>query len=283
MLKHNKKRNSYIIYEQLLSLASRLSLAKQKDEVKYVVSIISEAYHKDTLLYKEKKLFESVIKAEQLNKEEAEAVIAEALSESAQIDQKKIDKEKENLVKKICKEITSEVFNIPVKNYKTLASVQILLNESRSGNKVFTTPNERVKIKTLLTERMCRQKPKEIDEPIDNLTYDILINKYNKKYSKLMTEDQRQLLGAWINYSVDKDAKKVQQVISEKVDVVKKSLFNLLQNKTVKNSEEYKMISEAYDKIRNAKSDFVKNDEDLYLLMKYFDLKEDLEAVANEQ
>jgi hypothetical protein len=219
MLKHNKKRNSYIVYEQLLSLASRLSIAKQREELRFVVSIISDCFNKNSLLFKEKKLFESILKTKGLTKEDAGKVLDESIKEASTIDYNKINQEKERLVNIISKQISGDVFDIPIKEYKTLASVQILFNESRNASKVFSTPVERVKIKTVLTERMCKKEIVKSDEKIDSLTYSILLKQYNEKYSKLINEDQKDLLRAWLNYGLDKDKGKIDKVRQNKDDI----------------------------------------------------------------
>jgi hypothetical protein len=281
-LKHNKKRNTYIIYEQLLSLASRLSIAKRKNESRFVISLLKECFCKNSLLFQEKKLFESLLEGKEMKEGDAREVIIETLEEASGLSSKILEEEKTRLIQKITSKLSKRFFDMPVKNYKLLASTQILFNESRlNGVKVMhTTPQERTKIKKVLLERMSRPVAKEDDYQVDNFTYNLLIKKYNEKYTKLINEDQRDLLKGWINYSLDKDTKKFNSIIDKKKDKVKTALRSCLLKESVKDNENYTELKEAYDKLSNFSPQSVK-EEDLYQLMKYFDLKEDLEALIN--
>lgn len=280
MLKHNKKRNTYLIYEQFISLISRLSFAKMHNEAKFVSSILKEHYSGNSLIAKEKKLFESVLKTKNLKKEEAEDILREVFEESKEIEQETLNKQKDRLINDITNKISVRFFEMPVNEYKLFASTQILFNESRDVGNKNTTPAERAKIKKVLVERMCRKEETQKEYKIDNFTYNILVEKYNKKYSKLMTEEQKSLLKAWILYNVSGNGSKLKNVLIENKKKIKNVLRPHLLNEKIKKNENYKMIVEAYNKIDDVPVENI-TEEQLYTFMKYFDLKEDLEGILN--
>jgi hypothetical protein len=264
MLKHNKKRNTLAIYEQLVSLVSKLTLLKRNREASYVVSFIKEHFNSRTEIGKEYKLLDSVVNCKNKSKESAEKILEEALKESCFISSKQIEKEKSKLINDINKKITSKLYDIPLKNYKIIASTQILFNEIRTIG--FTTPEERVKIKSVLTEGMTEQ----VDEKykIDNLTFKILINNFNKRYSKLMNEDQKSILSSWALYVINENAQEMSSFLNEKISFLKEELS--------KHIEKNNSIKEVYEKLLSYEPSI--NEESVYKIMRYYDLLESLNS-----
>jgi hypothetical protein len=273
MLRHNKKRNSYIIYEQLLSLTTRLAAQGCQEEAKHIVGFIKQYFHPSTEIGKEFKVLESLI-GKASTKEEAEKILEESLSQSKVLNFDKLNKEKSVLIEQINKKISPKLFDMPVKEYKAMASAQILINEVKD-NFANTTPGERVKIKNFLTERMSEKTPEIQTEKIDNFTFAVLVNKFNKKYAQLMNEDQRELLSAWSNFVIESKEEKINTVMESKVQKLKESLSSHIS----KNSQEdfKELLFEAYGKLSS--STFEANENSLYELMRYFDLVEELNNV----
>lgn len=270
MLRHNKKRNSYIIYEQLLSLTTRLAAQGNHEEAKYIVGFIKQYFHPSTEIGKEFKILESLM-SKTSSKQEAEKILEESLIQSKVLDFDKLKKEKNTLIEQINKKISSKLFDVPVKDYKSMASAQILINEVKD-NFQNTTPTERVKIKNFLTERMSEKQQVANNEKMDNFTFAVLVNKFNKKYSQLMNEDQRELLSAWSNFVIENKEENINSVINSKVLKLKESLSLHLSEK--KDSDYKELLFEAYGKLSSEK--FAPDEKSLYELMRYFDLVEEL-------
>lgn len=276
-LRHNKKKNGKIVYEQLMVLATRLAITDKIMESKYVLGIVKEHYALDTMLGREKKLFDSILESKSGSKEEANDVITESLMESKMINSKKLDQEKVHLVNRVMKDIGKDLFSIPVKEYKMLASTQILFNETRNGFK-YSNPEERVKIKRLLAENINTPHPvEEEDYVMDNFTYNILVKKFNEKYTSVMNEDQRDILSGWIDFLMTEDRNKFLGIVERKILKAKGEIDNALIKESHNASEYGDMLKEAREKLSSNQPSI--QEEAVHEVMKYFDLIEDLREI----
>ena len=158
-LKHNKKTNSAIVFEQLVKVATRLALENKKKEAKDIIDLIKKYYKNESNLGKERKLIFSLVEKRNVPQEEANEILFECLSEAKHINEKKLQEEKNNLLSYINKNLGKEFYSIPVENYKFLASVQILFNEERNKYKN-TTPQERIKIKKEIISNLSEETSK---------------------------------------------------------------------------------------------------------------------------
>lgn len=280
MYKHNKKKNARIVYEQLMVLATRLSLTNHHKESKYILSIVKEHFHPSTQLGKEKKLFDAILQTKTSSPSDAEAILAEVLTEARCLDEKRLEKEKIDLINRVMNEVGKDLFSIPLKDFKLTASAQILFNEMRNNFK-FSSPTERVKIKTLILENMKKEEKEEFSYDMDNFTFNILVEKFNKKYSGVMNEDQKEILKSWIDYLLTEDSKKFKNTINKKLSKVKAELDIQLLTENHHSGDYTEMLQEARNKI--GKNVNLLNEDTVYEVMRYFDLVEDLKEAKNER
>ncbi len=267
MLRHNKKRNAFIIYEQLITVASNLVASNRMNEAKYVISLVKKHYSTSTVLGKELKLFETIFKNKQSSKEQAFSLIEETLKQVGSTSLTEIEKSQNSLLKDINENVSPDLYNIPIKDYKTMASIQILFNEARNNYKD-TLPAERAKINNALIERIC-QPLAEQEEPIDNFTYKVLVKKYNDTYYKLVNEDQKDILKGLALYRINNDLKQFSTLVESKIQIIQKALSE---------KKHYEGINEAYQQVIDTKYDF-SNEEHIYEIMRFLDLVEDLQNV----
>jgi hypothetical protein len=274
MLKHNKRKNTAIVLEQLLTLATRLATQKKADEFDFVVNLTKRFFGPNTNIGKEKKVLRSITESVTTKDVDCDSVINEALKEASLIDSAMLEKEKVALINEINSKIGDVFFKIPVKDYKVLASAQILVNESRS-NSYSTTPEERVQIKAILKENMA-PKQKEPELEVDNVTYKILINKFNEKYGPLVNENQKAILSSWIKFLVTSNDSEIVPLLNEKLDVVRRTVKKSLREKSAKAMDYYELLKESDEKLKDAKIETA-TEENVYEVMRYFDLVNDLE------
>ena len=129
-LKHNKKRNTAFLYEALIRELTKFSIKKDKDSSDKVISVIKEFYNNDSILFRELKLYENILNTESANNRIAEKILFESKMQYSVLDHKKIFTEQSRLISKINKELNSDVFNNFVPNYKSLATLQQVFNNS---------------------------------------------------------------------------------------------------------------------------------------------------------
>ena len=129
-----------------------------------------------------------------MEKSVAEKVIINVKEKRASLDRKKLFQEQSALINKINKTLSNKVYNNFVPNYKTIASVYSIFQDSLP-----------VKDRVLLEENIAEQMsasvdtPKEEQKPMDSIIYNTFVNKFNEEYSGHLTEGQKTLLGHYIS------------------------------------------------------------------------------------
>lgn len=280
MIKHNKKKNSFIVYEQLVTLMTNLVSENKHEEFSMVKDIVMKHYNKNSCLFRERKLIESLLTFKSAESDMAQAFLDEVLVESSFIPFEKLENEKVLLINEINSKIGAEIFSVPVKSYKLSASIQFLLNEVRTNVK-HSSPEDRVKLKKLLIENIKKIPEVEEEVVIDNFTMKILKEKFIKKYSSLLNEKQQEVLVKWNEYLVTENKDSFVKYLNKELKSINKelTLFNS-QNKEGDNAE---LIKEAITSTSIEIKEV--SEEQLYEVMRYLDVVEDLkleESSLNE-
>ncbi len=195
-LKHNKKRNTAFLYEALIRELTKFSIKKDKDSSDKVISVIKEFYNNDSVLFRELKLYENILNTESANNRIAEKILFESKMQYSVLDHQKIFTEQSRLISKINKELNSDVFNNFVPNYKSLATLQQVFNNSDLQAK------ERVLLEESIIEIMSTEETGDVEDSklkhVDSLAYKSFVKRFNESYGQL-NESQRSLLVTYIN------------------------------------------------------------------------------------
>lgn len=281
MIKHNKKKNASIVYEQLMTLAARLIAQKNLKEYNFVMAFVKEHFSPNSELGKERKILSNLVEGSCREDMVAE-LFSEVSSQIKMISAENLDKQKNAVISKITKEIGADLFKIPIKDYKLHASAQVLLSEEVNGYK-YSTPEERVKIKRLIKENLIKSKapPDEIGN-IDNFTYKVLISKYNKKYGEALNEHQKELVSAWLKYVVHENDEDIKKIVTEKKTLIESKIKESLRNKEHKVSDYYELLKEAQGSLKE-KDYTIINEDNMYEMLRFLDLCEELEESENSQ
>ena len=206
-IKHSKFKNTGFLFELLTRQVTLEIINGNEEKAK---GIIREFYGKGTELSKELRLFNLLINEKYNTDSKAEKFIDVVLEAHTKIDYKKIQREKYNLVKAIKENFEINNFlSSPVTNYKILASIHKLFegkqNDILDIKDVFDS-------KLTLVEHISSNSPTTLKEKEDKLveeykkqekdlrllTYKILVETFNKKYTNL-NESQKGLLREYIN------------------------------------------------------------------------------------
>jgi len=206
-IKHSKFKNTGFLFELLTRQITVEILNGGEEKAK---GIIKEFYGRGTELSKELRLFNLLINEKYNTESKAEKFIDAILEAHSKIDYKKIQREKYNLVKAIRENFEINNFlSSPVTNYKILASIHKLFEGKKNDvldiKDVFDS-------KLTLVEHISSNSPSTLKEKEDKLveeyrkqekdlrllTYKILVETFNKKYTNL-NESQKGLLREYIN------------------------------------------------------------------------------------
>lgn len=239
MGKHNKKRNTAFIYEILVREIIKQTIDQNKEKRDIAINVIKEAFKKGTELRKELDLYKNLMETKNLNERIAEKLIFEVKKQHNKLDQKKIFKEQSNVIASINKNISKEVFNNFVPNYKSLATISQIFNDSVS-------PKTKVLLETKILQKLSEAINEEESTPkVSPLVMKSFTQRYNKTYSDLLNE-QKELLSQYIssfqdggtefNFFLNEELHRLKKIVNDSYDLneIKEdsSLKNKLKNVT---------------------------------------------------
>lgn len=205
-IKHSKFKNTGFLFELLTRQVTLEIINGTEEKAK---GIIKEFYGKGTEMSKELRLFNLLINEKYNSEAKAEKFIDAILEAHTKIDYKSLQREKYNLVKSIKENFEIKDFlSSPVTNYKILASIHKLFegkkNDILDVKDVFDS-------KLTLVEHISSNSPtlkekedklvedyRKQEKDLRLLTYKILVETFNKKYTNL-NDDQKSLLREYIN------------------------------------------------------------------------------------
>ena len=196
MAKHNKKRNVGLIHEQLIRFASQNLVQGNKTTANLAIKILDNNFKKGTELYREFRLFNALVHTSVPDIDLAKQIIVESRIACVHHDSKKLRTEKSHLIREVNHTLDIDNFyGRKIGHYKIFATVQALLNEWRGAQKL--GPDEIVKYENLLEAWLTRDTSVETTDKnleANPLTLQIMIEKFNKKYSSLLNEEQKSLI-----------------------------------------------------------------------------------------
>jgi hypothetical protein len=278
-IKHSKFKNTGILFEILVKRITADTLSKDDSPA---LSTLRK-YFVNTELGKEYKLYEMVFKGKNVKESKANAILNTVIESSKKLNRTRLRKEKYNLIKELKENYNiSDLFKTKISDYKTYASLYTLF-EIYNTSKA-TDPNQIVDNKVTILEHLTKspverdsvkgsilEEFKSYDKDVRVLTYRILLEKFNEKYSDL-SKTQKRILKEFIN-SVDSTSS-LKEFYNTEVVTIKKQIseqIKITKDKTIqiKLEEVSKLINEL------DKKDKIKS-EHLVDLLQYHSLLEEL-------
>jgi hypothetical protein len=208
-IKHSKFKNTGFLFELLVRQVTADILSKNKSTAE---NLLKEYFNSKRELSKELKLYQFLVNEKYNSEAKAEKFIDTICEARKRLDEKKLIKEKYNLIKEIKEKYKIEEFvKSPISNYKLLASVYkifetVVTSEEYSpvdilNSRITITENiinSSVKNKEEKLRDLALEEYRKQSEDIRVVTYKFLIEKFNDKYKNL-TESQKGLLREYIN------------------------------------------------------------------------------------
>lgn len=284
-IKHSKFKNTGFLFELLTRQITLEILNNSPEKAK---SIVSEFFGHGTELAKELRLFNLLINEKYNSENKAEKFIDAILETRTKLDEQKLIKQKYNLVKSIKENFEIETFlSSPVTNYKVLASIHKLF-EAKATNvldvkDVFDSKLTLVEHISTSTSPSLKQKEdklfedyKKQEKDLRLLTYKILVETFNKKYSNL-NESQKNLLREYIN-NVTNTSKFGEYYSNELKSIVTElhSIYTSMQDKITKIK-----LKETINVLKTQKIGKKVTDEQVSALMMGFELIKEIKNAKN--
>lgn len=210
-IKHSKVKNTGVLFELLVRQITLEVLNGDKTE--NAKKIVKEFFAPGKELNKELRLYELLLKEKYNSELRAEKFVDTVCEAYSKLDSNKLNKEKYNLIKKIKESFDTEQFlSSPISNYKVLASIYKVFESKKTENfDIKDVFNSKITLIENITSKPASKVIKEEDEShklvemykqqdkdIRLLTYKILVETFNKKYTNLDIK-QKEVLREYIN------------------------------------------------------------------------------------
>ena len=282
-IKHSKVRNTGILFE-LITRQITADIIENKDGL--AVGILKKYFSPNSQLGKEYELYKILTTENYKSESKANHLIEAVLKTYNKINRSQLRREKYNLVSEIKNSYNvNEFFMARIPNYKVYASIYKLFESL-----TITDPSAETDARFTIIESITRKKVKETKAPkktLENykksekdlrlLTYQVLVEKFNKKY-KSLSEQQKGLLRKYINNI--SNTNQLKEFVEKESIKVKKQLQSFLPNiddevTSIKLKEAIKQS----DKLLRGR---IVEDNQVITLMRYYQLLKELKDVAGK-
>jgi len=282
-IKHSKIKNTGLLFEILTRQVTADILDGRESKS---VNLLKKYFNENTALGKEKELYDILMTNSYKDEVRAEKLLEVVVKSRQRISNQELKKEKYNLIKEISDTFSAkDFFNTRVSNYKTLASIYkfFLVETTKIDFNPKQVVDTRYTILESITSKPIKEKPSRISETLRKeerdtqlLSYEILVDKFNEKYSNL-SESQKSLLKEYINNVSNSNS--FGEFINEEITKVVnelKSLSRKVNDKVVKIK-----LSEAINQAKNFTTKSVVKDNQVVSLMRYYELIKELKDVTS--
>jgi len=279
---HNKIKNTSVIFELLVRKVTSDILNGTKHSS--AIPIIKEHFRRSSILGKELNLYQSLSKPQRLSESKANYLIDEVVKMHRTLDKKTLNRAKYEVIKEIKNAYDfKKFFEVKIANYRRLGSIYVLFETGGTTNNPETTVKNRyalVEAMTIEAKKKDRTDDvesvlKEQDKDIRILTYRLMVDKFNKKHSSMLDENQRRLIKNYIcnvdqnnplRDFIETEITTVKRQIKESMSKVDDEVVKIKLNEIVKMLDEYKTSK-------------VITESDILNLLRYYELAKELKEL----
>ena len=278
-VKHSKYKNTGILFELLTRQLTADTIAGNNPKS---LSIIKKYFSGDSALLKEYKIYHTFVGKKFKEEGKATMLINTLIEAHGKINKGQLRREKYNLIKEIKDTYDiNDFFKAKISNYKIMASIFNLL-ENKDASPL-SIVNSKVTLLEHITGKTLENKPKKdvvmedyakYDKDTRLLTYKVLLEKFNDKYSGL-GENQKSLLKEYVNSVTNSPALK--SFINKEIKTVKKEITGY--SKKVEDKAVVVKLTETRDMIKPLCKKSSVNDDNVINLLNYYELVNELKTI----
>ena len=276
-VKHSKYKNTGILFELLTrQLTSDTITGNQSKSL----SFLKKHFNSKTELLKEYKIYHTLA-TQKYNKDSQATMLIETLLEAhRKLNKSQLRREKYNLIKEIKNTYNvNNFFKAKITDYKIMASIFNLL-ENKTAT-ALSLVNSKVTLLEHITKKQKTTKKDVVLENFNNqdkdtrlLTYKVLLEKFNDKYSGL-EENQKTLLKEYVNSVTNSPALK--SYLNQEIKEVKKTLTKY--SKKVEDKAVAVKLNETKSMIKPLCKKSSVNDDNVINLLNYYELVNELKTI----
>jgi len=184
-IKHNKKRNVGLLFEQISSVLTTAVLSDNRKNAEICIRIIGESFAPGTELVKELRLFRALSTVTVKNDALLDRIIREAREAAGNVDVKKLSREKSALIRRLNESFGKDViFSQPVENFRSLATVQVLINEWRKDSSASYVFELEDKLMTEMKYQPVAEKREEVGD-VNQIIVEMAKKRFFDKHKNL--------------------------------------------------------------------------------------------------
>lgn len=271
-IKHNKKRNTAFVYEALVREITVAVLKNEQEKKEKALKIIQKHFKPNSVLRKHLECYRSLYENQGLEEKTCEKIMVEAKIGSRLLDAHGLFVGHSDLIDDVNKELSPQVFNNFVPNYKTLASIyQIFSTEETPKNSVILETN-------LIKDMMKSKDTKESMDTIDDLTLRSFIGKFNEKYGDSLLEEQKTLLTLYIS-SFSDNCLSLKSYLNEEIHRIKMCIED---GKSLKEISEDQEMIEKSEKVIKIIENFKDSQVDEKVLIKVLKMQQLVKEISKD-
>ena len=278
-VKHSKYKNTGILFELLTRQLTADTIAGNNPRS---LSIIKKYFSGDSTLLKEYKIYHTFVGKKFKEEGKATMLINTLVEAHGKLNKSQLRREKYNLIKEIKDTYDiNNFFKAKISNYKIMASIFNLL-ENKDASPL-SIVNSKVTLLEHITGITLENKPKKdvvmedyvkYDKDTRLLTYKVLLEKFNNKYSGL-GENQKLLLKEYVNSVTNSPSLK--SFINKEIKEVKKSITGY--SKKVEDKAVVIKLTETRNMIKPLCKKSSVNDDNVINLLNYYELVNELKTI----
>jgi hypothetical protein len=276
-VKHSKYKNTGILFELLTRQLTSDTIAGNQPKS---LSFLKKHFNSKTELLKEYKIYHTLATQKYSKDSQASMLIEELMKTHDKLNKSQLRREKYNLIKEIKDTYNvNDFFKAKITDYKVMASIFNLLENTEA------TPLSIVDSKVTLLEHITRKQTSiKKDNILENfskqdkntrlLTYKVILEKFNDKYSELQ-DNQKTLLKEYVNSVTNSPALKsyINQEIKEVKDILTKY------SKKVEDKAVAVKLTETKEMIKPLCKKSSVNDDNVINLLNYYELVNELKTI----
>jgi hypothetical protein len=276
-VKHSKYKNTGILFELLTRQLTSDTIAGNPPKS---LSFLKKHFNSKTELLKEYKIYHTLA-TQKYNKDSQATILIDTLLEAhGKLNKSQLRREKYNLIKEIKDTYNvNDFFKAQITDYKVMASIFNLLENTNA------TPISIVDSKVSILEHITRKQTSlKKDVVLENfnkedkdtrlLTYKVILEKFNDKYSGL-EDNQKTLLKEYVNSVSNSPALK--SYVNQEIKEVKNILGKY--SKKVEDKAVAIKLTETKGMIKTLCKKTSVNDDNVINLLNYYELVNELKTI----
>ena len=276
-VKHSKYKNTGILFELLTRQLTADTIAGNQPKS---LSFLKKHFNSKTELLKEYKIYHTLATQKYKKDSQATMLIEELVKAHEKLNKSQLRREKYNLIKEIRDNYDiNNFFKAKITDYKVMASIFNLLENKKATP--LSIISSKVTILEHITEKQTKPKTNPVlenynkqDKDTRLLTYKVLLEKFNEKYSDLQ-DNQKTLLKEYVN-SVS-NSPSLKSYLNQEIKEVKKDLSKY--SKKVEDKVIAVKLNETKLMIKPLDKKVSVNDDNVINLLNYYELVNELKTI----